>query len=203
MAALTLADVRRRVKSNLAGEMGDEDIDTEINMAIEFAETDGLYIPVADESLSQADDTYEYNLTGGELGNIKYIRDIFLESSDSGLFYDVPLGKAYWTIEEAGTPFLRFSKAWTPEDAKLFRIKGYKPQAVVDEDTDEIELPAAYIVWKSLAFCHGVLSSGAASSRAAWHERRIALTEQYAEVARYSANEHKVGPHSRLVKGRI
>lgn len=204
---ITLANARARVRfvsGTIPGEISDEDIDLAINMAISFARSDHLLVPVADETLTEAEDTYEYNLTGGELGNILYIVNLFEETETSGIFDVVAFPKSLYRVEEAATPYLFFnSNGWIPTANKLMRIQGLKPQTEVEDDEDEISLPQTYLVYKAASIIHQRASGNGASTRSAWHQQQIQVAEANAELDRRGAFEFKVPPNAMVVRGRV
>lgn len=206
--SLTLAQVRNRVRRGIratTSQYGDEEIDADINEVISGARDDRMFVPVQDETLVQASETYEYPLTGStDLTLITYVTDLYPETIEAGIFERQAISKYLWEIEPASTPYIHFSMAdWYADDGKKLRLIGMKPQAAVTAETDVIYLPESYVVMKSRAKAHNNLSSGAGGSRSNWHGQQVAICEQYAEISRMSAYEFKIPPHSRMVKGRF
>jgi hypothetical protein len=175
-----------------------------LNQAIDWSQSDALYLPVYYESLVQADDTYEYALTGGDLALMHYIYDIYLESEVTGLFNTRPIPKSYYTIEPSSTPYLFFNRAiWTPLNAKPFRIVGAKPQARISDLDDTVYLPPAYIIQKATALGHSLLAANASAQRAQWHAQQQTLAEQRCELTRTTAIQFKLQPNHLRIPGRV
>lgn len=206
--SLILGEIRKRVRRGLAAgeaQYSNEDIDADVNEAISGARADRLFVRVEDETMVQTAGQYEYPLTGSDiLTALTFITDIYPESTEAGIFERQAISKYIWEIEGAATPYINFSTFdWYPDDSKKFRIIGLIAQVAVNADTDVIYLPESYIVNKARAMGHNKLSSGAGGSRSSWHGQQVAIAEQYAELARMSAFEFKIPPHSRIVNGRF
>jgi len=204
---ITLVNIRNDIRANLQAnqqELSDATLMSFINQAIGFGESKSLLIPVADETLVVATDTYEYPFTGGELANLKYIHEIWQEGDTANVFDDY-IPRNYWSIEYSSTPYLYFYPSIFPGKAvtdRLLRVKGFKPQArVVDDDTDTIDLPGMFVVWKASALGHAALSSSI-NRRGEWHRSQVQYSEQQAEDIRLGSREFKLPPNCRKVPGR-
>ena len=207
--SITLINARGSVRNNLNAsnsEINDERIDDLINQAIDFSNIESLLVPVVSEAIAQVEDTYEYSLSTGETANMRYITAIAFESETTGLFAEWA-DRTIWSIRPAATPastpYLYFDRGrWFPEDAKYFRVEGLKPHARVSDPEDVIYLPESYIIWKATAFGHGILMSTVNSPRARWHEARMPVAEQLAELARMGSKHLRIPSYARLIPGR-
>lgn len=205
--SLTLAEIRASVRSNVqvgSNSISDEDIDASVNQAISFAKTEKLFVPIADESLEEDTDQYEYPLTGGSLDTLVYIANLFRETETSGEFYPESVPKSLWSVEYSSTPYILLNEiGWNIWDGYNIRVVGYGYQARVTDDEDVVYLPDSYVEWKASAFAHAKLSGGGAGGRAAWHAGQVGYCEGLAEIARHNASEFKVVPNCVLVRGRL
>lgn len=206
---LTLGQVRNSVRTNTKsneGQLPNPIIDDLINQAIDLAKGEDLLRLVADETLEQLDDTYEYGLTGGVLDDMLAVLHVYEEkSSTDNEYYYAQVPVSLYRLEYGDPPFIHLLDAgWSPEGDKHFRVEGYVPQGrvVAGDDDAVIYLPDGYIVQRASALAHGWLSSGASSQLASWHAGRVQVCEAYAETARINAHEYKIRSGTRRIPGR-
>lgn len=198
-----MQSVRNALRAN-SGLLPDVELLDLVNQALDWGAIDGLYLPVSVESLAQADDTYEYALSSGDLALVHYIYDIYEETEVASLFYKQPIPQIYWSVEAAATPYLLFERSyWTPSGSVDFRILGGKPQARITDPDDTIYLPGAYVVQKAASLGHMLLSSTGSAQQSRWHESQISICDILTERARASARQFRLPTHYKTVPGRV
>lgn len=210
---ITLADAIVSVRTNLRATetiLKESEIIDLINQAIDMASSEGIIVPVSDETLDQVEGQYEYPLDDGDsdsapnLEKFRYIYDLYMETETAGLFEERPLPHAYWSVQESTIPYILFPRHyWTPEGGVGIRILGGISQPRTSALDDEILLPPAYVVWLASAYGHSLLSGFGSPALQQWHSRSIGYAEQNAEKARLGAMDYRIPPTAIRVPGRF
>lgn len=197
------ANIRTATRAS-AGQFSIEDVKACINMAIDAAISDGLYVPVEDETLVHIAETYEYGLTGSaDLLALVAISEIWNESETDGVYLE-RVDPRYWSVELDSTPYIKFwDLAWGPTSDRQFRIKGFKIQPRITDPDDTIYLPTHWVTWKSIEFAHGILSGAVNAAQSSWHERRVAACKIEVEAARLGAKRWWVPNGSKWIPNRM
>jgi len=138
--------IKRRVMAKigkmLAPEVTNEELEQAINAAIDDARNEMPYHIDPDESVTLAEDTYEYSLAG--LG-FAYIHRITMADPDG----DFPTSNIIWShmyTVTAGPTLVFDERVWAPLADRVLRIEGQAYQANLTAGTDVLYIFDAYIV---------------------------------------------------------
>jgi len=119
--------------------MMDDDYGEFINDAVRDLTMAGWLTPLdADESLTMAASTYEYDVPA----NFAYVYALFMETNASAGTYDevVPQHQYVIRMEATATPkFVMDSGLWRPRAGEGFKVVGQRRPATYDDDADVIE----------------------------------------------------------------
>lgn len=167
--ALALSDLREHVRANTgvtSRQVPDADLNRFINQAILRYRGD-CYNVVADESLTQATNTFEYPLSGGTyLSSLYSIHLLEGEDLTENGRYETVIPYAYWSLEAGSPPFIRFrSDLWSPQNGRHIRVHGQVRQAQLTSDQSSLDvldptlviLYAEALLWRRVSLAQGDL----------------------------------------------
>lgn len=109
-----------------------------LNSAAWDASAEGWVLETQDESLTTADDEYEYDVPSG----FAYIHEIWSETTTATGIYPTFIPLHQWTIEmnAAGSPAIHFSReSYTPVADIDLRLKGQTRPTVEYGESDDID----------------------------------------------------------------
>jgi len=158
-----------------------------INLAIESMGDKYLIDIIDDTTITLAASTYEYALPTSML----YLYKVTTENEAAGdVFYESGvIDPRDYDIIKAYPPYLKLRKDYYSITAdKDLRLEGQGAQAIVDDDTDVINLPPDWVVAKAITF----LPKNKIQSNA--------LDETYRQALLQSANVPRAWPHPRAVR---
>lgn len=129
----------------------EDDYRKAINLAIEALAGKYLVDIIDDTTITLSADTYEYALPTSML----YLTKVTTEDEvDGDIFYDTgEVDPRDWSIMKAYPPYLKLRKGYYSITAdKDLRLEGQGTQPLVDDDTDVIYFPPAWVVQKAITF---------------------------------------------------
>lgn len=151
--------IKRRVMAKigkmLAPEVTNEELEQNINDAIDDVRNEMPYHIDPDESVELAEDTYEYSLAG--LG-FAYIHRITLADDDGEFVLTNVICPHMYTVI-AGPTLLFDNRTWGPIAGRALRIEGQAYQANLTAGSDVLYISDAYVVNKAAASLLGGLGS--------------------------------------------
>ena len=155
----TFDTIKRRVMAHvgkgLASSVTDEELEQNINLAIDDVRNEMPYHIAPDESVELSEDTYEYSLAG--LG-FAYIHQITMADTDGDFPITNIIPPLYYGII-AGPTLVFDERMWSPLDGRALRIDGQAFQSNLTSGSDVLYISDAYVVNKAAALLLGGLGS--------------------------------------------